>query len=38
MNVPQRDIVAITFGDILEDDSKNLIHWFDQYYWAEDLA
>jgi arylsulfatase A-like enzyme len=35
---PQREVRAVTFGDLLADNPKNLIHLFDQYYWAEDLA
>jgi hypothetical protein len=28
----------VTFGALLDDNPKNLIHLHDQYYWAEDLA
>jgi arylsulfatase A-like enzyme len=35
---PKRDVEEVTFGEFLEDDPKNLVHVFDQYYWAEDLA
>jgi hypothetical protein len=33
-----REITPMTFGELLADNPKNLIHLFDQYYWAEDLA
>jgi hypothetical protein len=35
---PRREVTAMTFGDLLADNPKNLVHLFDQYYWAEDLA
>jgi arylsulfatase A-like enzyme len=35
---PRRDISALTFGQLLADNPKNLIQLHDQYYWAEDLA
>jgi arylsulfatase A-like enzyme len=35
---PRREVVAISFGDLLADDPQNLVHLFAQYYWAEDLA
>lgn len=35
---PRREVQAVTFGDLLEDNPKNLVHLFEQYYWAEDLA
>ena len=31
-------VEEITFGALLEDNPKNLIHLHDQYYWAEDLT
>ena len=34
---PLRSIEEVTFGAILDDHPKNLIHLFGQYYWAEDL-
>jgi arylsulfatase A-like enzyme len=34
----QRMIVALPFHKFLEDNPKNLLHLFDQYYWAEDLV
>jgi len=33
-----RAVEEVTFGALLEDDPRNLVHLFDQYYWAEDLA
>jgi arylsulfatase A-like enzyme len=33
-----RDVERTTFGALLDDNPKNLIHLFDQYYWAQDLA
>ncbi len=35
---PQREIQPVTFGKVLADNPKNLIHWFDQYYWVKDLT
>lgn len=35
---PTRQIEEITFGALLDDNAKNLIYLFGQYYWAEDLA
>jgi hypothetical protein len=35
---PQRAVESVTFGKLLEDNPKNLVHLFEQYYWAEDLA
>jgi arylsulfatase A-like enzyme len=35
---PERQVEEVTFGDLLEDSPRNLIHLLDQYYWAEDLA
>ncbi len=34
---PRRKVEAITFGELLEDNPRNLIHLYGQYYWAEDL-
>jgi hypothetical protein len=34
----QREVLSIPFHKFLEDNAKNLIHLFDQYYWAEDLV
>ena len=34
---PRRDILAMSFDKFLADNPKNLIHLFDQYYWADDL-
>ena len=34
----QRTVEQITFGALLEDNPKNLIHMYGQYYWAQDLA
>ena len=33
-----RDIEKITFEQLLADNPRNLVHVYDQYYWAEDLA
>ena len=35
---PGREIEEITFGRLLDDNPKNLVHLYGQYYWAEDLA
>lgn len=35
---PMRQVSEITFGDLLDDNPKNLVHLHDQYYWALDLA
>jgi arylsulfatase A-like enzyme len=35
---PKRTVQQVTFGDLLDDNPKNLIHLHDQYYWAQDLA
>ncbi len=35
---PERVVEAITFSDLLADNPENLIHLYDQYYWAEDLT
>jgi len=35
---PRHDIQEVTFGQLLDDNPKNLIHLFGQYYWAQDLA
>jgi len=32
------EVQEITFGELLDDNPKNLIHLFEQYYWAEDLG
>jgi len=34
----KRKIEELTFGDLLSDNSKNLIHLYGQYYWAQDVA
>jgi len=34
----QRRVEKITFGQLLADSPKNLVHLFGQYYWADDLA
>jgi arylsulfatase A-like enzyme len=34
----EREVREIPFGSLLDDHPKNLVHLFDQYYWAEDLA
>jgi len=33
-----RDIEVVTFEQVLADNPKNLLHLFEQYYWAEDFA
>ena len=35
---PQREVLSMPFDKFLEDNVKNLIHLFDQYYWAEDFV
>ena len=35
---PQRQVERITFGQLLEDNPRNLIQLYSQFYWAEDLA
>ena len=35
---PERTITEVTFGELLADNPKNLIHLLDQYYWAQDLV
>jgi len=35
---PHRKIEEVRFGSLLEDNPKNLIHLYGQYYWAQDLA
>lgn len=37
-NGPKRSIVPVTFGALLDDNPKNLIHLYGQYYWAQDLT
>ena len=34
----QRTVEQITFGALLEDNPKDLLHMHGQYYWAQDLA
>ncbi|MFC1713488.1 sulfatase [Candidatus Poribacteria bacterium] len=34
---PKRQIQEITFGALLDDNPKNLVRLYGQYYWAEDL-
>ncbi|MBC8461287.1 MAG: sulfatase-like hydrolase/transferase, partial [Deltaproteobacteria bacterium] len=36
--VSKRHIEEVTFGVLLDDNPKNLIHLYGQYYWAQDLA
>ena len=33
-----REIETVTFEKLLADNPKNLIHLFEQYYWAEDFV
>ncbi|MCZ6679555.1 MAG: sulfatase [Candidatus Poribacteria bacterium] len=33
-----RQVEAVTFGALLDDNPKNLIHLYGQYYWAQDLV
>jgi arylsulfatase A-like enzyme len=35
---PAREVREVTFGQVLDDNPKNLVHLNDQLYWAEDLA
>lgn len=35
---PKRCVEEVTFGTLLDDNPKNLIYLYSQYYWAEDLA
>ena len=35
---PRRRVEEITFGALLEDNPKNLVRLYGQYYWAQDLA
>jgi arylsulfatase A-like enzyme len=35
---PARDVHEVTFGQVLDDNPKNLVRLNDQLYWAEDLA
>lgn len=35
---PQRDVDEISFGALLDNNAKNLVYLYGQYYWAEDLA
>ena len=35
---PEREVREVTFGELLADNPKNLIHLLDQYYWAQDLV
>ena len=35
---PRRNVEETTFGAILDDNPKNLVHMYGQFYWAEDLA
>tara|TARA_Y100000588_G_scaffold131214_1_gene143803 strand:- start:421 stop:831 length:411 start_codon:yes stop_codon:yes gene_type:complete len=34
----KRKVEAVTFGQVLEDNPRNLIRAFGQFYWAEDLV
>lgn len=34
---PQRAVEEIAFETLLADNPRNLVHLYDQYYWAEDL-
>ena len=35
---PRRRVEEITFGALLEDNPKNLVRLYGQYYWAQDLV
>lgn len=35
---PPRAVEEIAFATLHDDNPRNLVHLFDQYYWAEDLA
>jgi hypothetical protein len=32
-----RQVRPVRFGDLYQDNARNLVHLLDQYYWAEDL-
>ena len=34
----RRSVEEVTFGAVLDDNPKNLVHLYGQYYWAQDLA
>ncbi len=35
---PRHQVETITFGALMEDNPKNLVYLYGQYFWAEDLA
>jgi hypothetical protein len=35
---PRHKVEQVTFGAVLEDNPKNLVHLNGMYYWAQDLA
>jgi arylsulfatase A-like enzyme len=35
---PSREVAQISFGDLLNDNPRNLVFLYGQYYWAADLA
>jgi len=35
---PTRKIESVSFGKLLDDNPRNLVHLYGQYYWAEDLV
>jgi len=35
---PMRSVEEISFGTLLDDNPKNLVYLYGQFYWAEDLA
>jgi hypothetical protein len=35
---PHRSVQKLTFAQLLDDNPRNLIHMYGQYYWAEDLT
>jgi arylsulfatase A-like enzyme len=35
---PRRSVEEVTFGAVFDDNPRNLMHAFGQYYWAEDFA
>ena len=34
----KRAVKEISFGDLLQDNPRNLVYLYGQYYWAQDLA
>ena len=36
--LPVQEVRKVPFGSLLEEDAKALVHVYEQYYWASDLA